>query len=93
MHKFDQVETCAADRATVGPFHPGCQAFIVQIMTARSKMSNQVVRIFFGGVGGVVDVFGVGLLRDRGGGSIMLWRLGKGRGKCCDITMATAQVS
>jgi hypothetical protein len=67
-------------------------------MTARSKMSNQVVRIFFGGgggggVGGVVDVFEVGLLRDRGGGSIMAWRLGKGRGKCCDITMATAQVS
>ncbi len=93
MHEFDQVETCAANRAAVGPFHPGCQAFIVQIMTARSKMSNQLIRHFFRGVGGFVDLFWVGLLRNRGGGSIMPGRLGKGRRKCCDITIATAQVS
>lgn len=43
--ELDHVEVLAADRATVGPFDPGLQAVVVQIMTARKEMGN-LARIF-----------------------------------------------
>jgi hypothetical protein len=52
VHEFDQVKVGPTYWTTISPFHPWCQTFIVEIMTARSEMCNQlVVGIDVGGVG------------------------------------------
>lgn len=83
------METCAADRAAVGPLHPRRQTFIMKVMSARPKVSNQFVQIViseFCGGSGVVVVVGPGDCSIEGLGDaarpdLILWRLGKGGGE------------
>lgn len=81
MHEFDEMEIGATDGATVGPFHPWCETFIVKIVSTGPKMGNQLIRGLFGELGGELwgDFEGIGIDRVRGAADIdlILGRLGR----------------
>ncbi len=96
LHEFDEMEAGATDGATVGPFHPWRQTFIVKIMSAGSQMSDQLirlVRVCWVVADVVVNDFGIGGLRDAANMDLTLRRPGRASGESRNFTITVAQVS